>query len=183
MVKYSEQICIQRASTDDIQSLHQILIACGLDLNKRFGLSHWIPPNYPLEQMIQDGMENEVYAVIINGDLVGTFTLEITTIVPYSYAKYGKIVWQISNIMAVYVHKLAILPTWQGKGLGSKCIQAIEKLAIDRSCYSVRLDGVKTHSNLLSFYKNRGYQPVGELTYNSDVWVDAIVFEKVLVSC
>ena len=85
--------------------------------------------------------------------------------------------------MAVYVHKLAILPTWQGKGLGSKCIQAIEKLAIDRSCYSVRLDGVKTHSNLLSFYKNRGYQPVGELIYNSDVWVDAIVFEKVLVSC
>ena len=26
-----------------------------------------------------------------------------------------------------------------------------------------------------------GYQQVGELIYNSDVWVDAIVFEKVLV--
>jgi hypothetical protein len=51
-------------------------------LKERFGLSQWVPPNYPLEQMIKDAIENEVYAVTINGNLVGTFTLEITTIVP-----------------------------------------------------------------------------------------------------
>ncbi len=45
----------------------------------------------------------------------------------------------------------------------------------------MRLDAVKTHRKLLSFYESRGYQKVGELIYNSEAWVDAFVFEKVLV--
>lgn len=181
MVSNSKQLCLQRVSIAEVPSLHQILVACGLDMKDRLGLSHWMPPNYPLEQMLHDAMEQEVYAVTVGNNLVGTFMLEMMTTVPLSYIKYGNIVWQVSDVPAVYVHKLAILPSMQGKGLGTWCMQSIEKLAIERGYYAVRLDGVKTHPKLLSFYKNRGYQQVGELIYNSDVWVDAIVFEKVLV--
>ncbi len=59
-------------------------------------------------------------------------------------------------------------------------MEAIEKLAFRQGHYAVRLDAVKTHQKLLSFYESRGYQMVGELIFNSDVWVDAFVFEKVL---
>jgi len=172
---------IRRVSVADVAPLHQILIACGLELKERFGLSHWIGANYTLEEMLKDAVEMEVYALTIGENLVGTFTLETISTVPHSYIKYGNIHWQVSDALAVYVHKLAVLPNWQGQGLGTWCLQAIERLAADRGCRAVRLDAVKTHRKLLSFYESRGYQKVGELIYNSEVWVDAFVFEKVLV--
>ena len=182
MVSYNEQLSIRQVNIDEIPLLHQILIACGFDLKERFGLSHWLPPNYPLEQMLKDAREQDIYAVTIGDNLVGTFTLEMMTTVPLSYVKYGNIIWQIpADVPAVYVHKLAILPIWQGKGLGKWCMQAIENLGIKQGYDAVRLDGVKTHPKLLSFYQNQGYQPVGEIIYNSDRWVDAIVVEKVVV--
>lgn len=181
MVSYNEQLSIRKVNIDEIPLLHQILIACGFDLKEGFGLSHWLPPNYPLEQMLKDAIEQDIYAVTIGENLVGTFTLEMMTTVPLSYMKYGNIIWQIpADVPAVYVHKLAILPIWQGKGLGTWCMQAIEKLGVEQGYYAVRLDGVKTHPKLLSFYQKQGYQQVGEIIYNSDIWVDAIVFEKVL---
>ncbi|MBR8836106.1 MAG: GNAT family N-acetyltransferase [Stigonema ocellatum SAG 48.90 = DSM 106950] len=172
---------IRRVNVSDVPPLHNIWLTCGRDLKNRFGLSHWMPPTYPLEQMLKDAMEQEVYALTVGENLVGTFTLEMTATVPLSYIKYGNILWQIWDVPAVYVHKLAILPDWQGLGLGTWCMGAIEKLAAHGGYHAVRLDGVKTHPKLLSFYKTRGYQEVGELIYNSDVWVDAIVFEKVLI--
>ncbi|BDA74681.1 hypothetical protein RIVM261_047340 [Rivularia sp. IAM M-261] len=77
-------------------------------MKDRLGLSHWMPPNYPLEQMLHDATEQEVYAVAVGNNLVGTFMLEMMTTVPSSYIKYGNILWQVSDVPAVYVHKLAM---------------------------------------------------------------------------
>ncbi|WP_017318246.1 GNAT family N-acetyltransferase [Mastigocladopsis repens] len=172
---------IHRVNAPDVPSLHQIILACGFDLKNRFGLHHWLSPIYPLEQMLQDADKHEVYALTVGENLVGTFTLEMTAEVPLTYIKYGKIIWQVLNVPAVYVYKLAILPTWQGQGLGMWCMEVIERLATEQGYHAVRLDAVKTHHQLLSFYQNRGYRRVGELIFNSDVWIDSIVFEKVLV--
>ena len=174
---------IRRVSQPEVPALQEILLACGLDLKNRFGLNYWLAPIYPLENMLKDADEHQVYALTVDENLVGTFTLEMTTEVPFIYIKYGNIIWQVWNVPAVYVHKLGILPTWQGQGLGTWCMQAIEKLASAGGSHAVRVDAVKTHQKLLSFYVNRGYQQVGELIFNSDhMWVDAIVFEKVLVT-
>ena len=174
---------IRRVTQLEVPGLHEILLACGLDLKNRFGLNYWLAPIYPLENMLKDADEHQVYALTVDENLVGTFTLEMTTEVPFIYIKYGNIIWQVWNVPAVYVHKLGILPTWQGQALGTWCMQAIEKLASAGGSHAVRVDAVKTHQKLLSFYVNRGYQQVGELIFNSDhMWVDAIVFEKVLVT-
>jgi GNAT superfamily N-acetyltransferase len=174
------QPTIYRVSAADVPLLHEILIACGLDLQVRFGLTHWMHPIYPLENMLKDAEKLQVYALKVGESLVGTFTLEFASQVPLSYIKYGKINWQISDVPAVYVHKLAVLPERQGQGLGTWCLGAIEKLALTHGYLTVRLDAVKTHKKLLSFYASRGYQRVGELIFNSDIWVDAFVFEKLL---
>ncbi len=175
------QPTIHRVSTVDIPSLHQILIACGLDLRSRFGLTHWMLPIYPLKSMLKDAEDLEVYALKVGENLVGTFILEFALTEPLSYIKFGNINWQVSNVPAVYVHKLAVLPEQQGQGLGKWCLSAIENLAFSQGHHAVRLDAVKTHQKLLSFYESRGYKRVGELIFNSDVWVDAFVFEKVFL--
>ena len=96
------QPTIHRASTVDLPSLHQILIACGLDLKLKFGLTHWMLPLYPLESLLKDAQELEVYALKVGENLVGTFTLDFALTEPLSYVKFGNINWQISNVPAVY---------------------------------------------------------------------------------
>ena len=154
---------IHRVTANDVPPLHQILIACGLDLKERFGLSHWMPVVYSLKSMLKDARSLEVYALTIGEEQIGTFMLETTPTVPLSYIKYGNIHWQVKDASAIYVHKLAVLPAWQGQGLGTWCLRTIERLAAQRGCSTVRLDAVKTHPRLLSFYASQGYQQVGEL--------------------
>ena len=68
------QPIIYRVSATDVPLLHEILIACGLDLQVRFGLTHWMPPIYPLENMLKDAEKLEVYALKVGESLGGTFT-------------------------------------------------------------------------------------------------------------
>ncbi|MDZ4876660.1 MAG: hypothetical protein CLLPBCKN_006095 [Chroococcidiopsis cubana SAG 39.79] len=162
----------------DIPSLHEILVVCGLDLQERFGLDYWLPP-YPLEKMRQDLEDKRIYCISVGREVVATFTLE--TKMPSEYTRYGKIHWQVVDVSAMYVHRLAVLPTWQGQGLGTWCLQAIENLAINSDCGAVRLDAVKMNSKLSVFYQRQDYRLVGELIYDPEtLFNDAFVFEKVL---
>ena len=152
------------------------LVNCGLDLQKRFNLGYWVPP-YPLRRMIKDIENMNIYAVKSDGELVGIFTIETT--IPLGYLKYGDIKWQNPYLAAFYIHRLAVKPLFQEKGIGSWCLQEIEKLAINQNYFAVRLDAVKRNSKLVSFYQKNGYQQVGEIIFQTtDKYEDAFVFEK-----
>ena len=171
---------MQSVSASEIPSLHQILVACGLDLQERLGLDYWVPP-YPLEKMVGDLGDKRIYGVFSGEEAIATFTLETT--MPPEYTQYGKIRWQVKHRLAMYVHRLAVLPSWQGRGLGTWCLQSIETLAAEQGCSAVRLDAVKVNRNLLAFYKRRGYRLVGELIYPPEtLFNDAFVWEKVLTN-
>lgn len=171
---------MQPVSASEIPLLHKILVACGLDLQERLGLNYWVPP-YPLEKMVRDLGEKRVYGVFSGEEAIATFTLETT--MPPEYTQYGKIRWQVANGLAMYVHRLAVLPTWQGRGVGTWCLQSMEKLAAEQGCSAVRLDAVKVNRNLLAFYNRRGYRLVGELIYPPETLLnDAFVLEKILTN-
>ncbi|MEO0685630.1 MAG: hypothetical protein AAFY76_11455 [Cyanobacteria bacterium J06649_11] len=81
-------LSIIQVAASEVPDLHQILVNCGLDLQKRFNLGYWVPP-YPLRRMIKDIENMNIYAVKSDGELVGTFTIETT--IPLGYLKYGDI--------------------------------------------------------------------------------------------
>jgi hypothetical protein len=100
-------LSISEVTVSEIPSLHQILVECGLDLQKRFNLSYWVPP-YPVEKMRKDANNIDIYAIKLDYRLMGTFTIE--TKMPRGYLKYGQINWQNFHLSAFYVHRLAVLP-------------------------------------------------------------------------
>jgi ribosomal protein S18 acetylase RimI-like enzyme len=129
--------------------------------------------------MINDANNMDFYAIKLNSELVGTFTIE--TKMPSGYLKYGCINWQNPGLSAFYIHRLAVLPLFQGKGIGTWCLQQIENFATNRNYFAVRLDAVKINQKLLKFYEKSGYKKVGEMIFNpEDKYEDAFVFEKVL---
>lgn len=90
------ELAIRRANAIDIPTLYAILIACAFDLNDRFGLHHWMPPNYLLEEMLKDADTLELYALMRDGIPVGTFTLETT--MPSSYLNYGTMHYSLATL-------------------------------------------------------------------------------------
>ncbi|HEL9630228.1 TPA: GNAT family N-acetyltransferase [Streptococcus suis] len=53
---------------------------------------------------------------------------------------------------------LAVLSAYQGQGIGSKLLQAVEKLALDRDLSFIRLNSAEHRIQAHRFYEQLGYE-------------------------
>jgi GNAT superfamily N-acetyltransferase len=60
------------------------------------------------------------------------------------------------------IHKIYLLPETQGKGIGKKVIDEIEKLALDNNSIALILN-VNRFNTALGFYKKIGFEVVDEV--------------------
>lgn len=172
----------QQLSPASVEPAHEILRLCGLDMQERLGLSHWVPP-YALEKLRRDARNRQVYAALHANQVIATFTLG--TALPLSYEKIPAILemWNTPQPRALYINHLAILPAFQGRGLGRRCIQTIEDMAAEQGCEVLRLDSYSRHAGLQIFYPKLGFRNVGRFAVWSDRLGEAetTCYEKRLV--
>lgn len=154
-----------------VKVLHEIVKKCSQDMKLRFGLRHWAPP-YPLHLMRRDAGQKSVYAVCDGDQTVATFTIGTQP-----SADYDMTMWASPNKKAMYVSHLAVLPDFQGRGIGTWCMKAVEHLATDGGCVAVRLDAYEKHLKLLEFYDRLGYQRRGVIRVQE---FGLVCFEKVV---
>ncbi len=62
----------------------------------------------------------------------------------------------------LYLGMLTVLPTAQGKGIGKKLVAASEQYAKNASCRFVTMTVISVRSELIDWYKRRGYSVTGE---------------------
>jgi len=167
---------LKKVGPHEVEPLHEILRLCGLDIQSRFGLAQWIPP-YPLELMQRDAEQKSVYAVLDGDRTVATFT--VGTQPPFYY---DPSLSEFPNAKAMYLNRLAVLPEMQGHGLGTWCMQIIDRLAVDSGCALLRFDTYDKNLKLIDFYRGLGYQERGSRTFNTPRHGEtgAVFFEKVL---
>lgn len=60
------------------------------------------------------------------------------------------------------IHKIYLLPETQGKGIGKKVIEEIQKLALENNSTSLSLN-VNRFNSALSFYKKIGFEIIDEV--------------------
>jgi GNAT superfamily N-acetyltransferase len=147
-------IAVRRVGPDEVAPLHEIVRACGADLAARLGLHHWDPP-LPLEELREHARTREVYAVLDGSRLVGTFTVGLEAIPRYPREIFSAVE------PALYLNRLAVLPSMQGRGLGRACMAEVESLARDRGARAVRFDAVAAYTGLRAFYRRLGYAERG----------------------
>ena len=142
---------VRQATPDEADAMHGIVRRCGVDLRERCGISFWDPP-YPLRLFRRAAEAGYVYGVH-DGDVpVATFTLADA---PPGYDDPA--VWDDPEATAAYVSRVAVEPALQGRGLGSWCMGAVERVARERGASAVRLDAVADRPELLAFYDRLGY--------------------------
>ena len=191
------------ADSSEIAHLYSILVACGLDMEARLGLRHWAPP-YPLADMVAHAAERSLWAVEVAArsapgasgagaaavddaaarTVVGTVTTGFVCNVPYllSLAAENKSLWADAGARAIYVGKLAVEPSLQGRGLGAAALAAVESQARAEGAQALRLDALRDVPNLPRFYKAAGFDWRAQVTATDAHGVEHIldVWEKVL---
>jgi GNAT superfamily N-acetyltransferase len=120
----------------------------------------------------RDASEGSVYGVSDTGQSIATFTISEQPLVYYNTR-----LWKHPEHRAVYVSHLAVLPKFQGRGIGKWCMKTIEEMAHGWGCETVRLDAYEKYEKLLEFYDDLGYERREVISYKD---LRLVCFEKII---
>ena len=142
---------IRPANISDIEPILHITKSCALHMIDN-GIFQW-NEHYPDKvSFINDVRNNELFVYCVGGKVVACISLcnEMDEV-------YEPVHWKTINENNLYVHRLAVHPDFQKKGLGKSLMDFAENYAKDKSYVSVRLDTFSENKRNLKFYESRGY--------------------------
>ena len=78
---------------------------------------------------------------------------------------YIPVSWVTKNSNNLYIHRLAVHPDFQKKGIGKALMDFAEKYAKKKEYKSIRLDTFSVNKRNLKFYESRGYQRLEKIYF------------------
>ena len=143
---------IRVANFSDIESVLHITKSCARHMIDN-GIFQW-NKHYPDRDSFINDVENmQLYVYIENEQIVACISLcnKIDGV-------YRSVHWKTINENNLYIHRLAVHPDFQKKGIGKILMDFAEKYAREKKFISVRLDTFSMNKRNLKFYESRGYQ-------------------------
>ena len=147
---------ISEGKTYELDTILELTKACGKNMREN-GIDQW-DENYPDRGRILHDLETETLFAYREGDEV----LGIVVLNESQDEEYGEINWSTSaDDKNIVVHRLAVRPDQQGKGLGRKLMDFAEQWAKENNYDAIRLDTYSQNPRNQRFYTNRGYADLG----------------------
>ena len=81
--------------------------------------------------------------------------------------EYKPVNWLSQTSNHYYIHRLAVHPDYQGKGIARDLMDFAEDLAIQNNKVSIRLDTFSQNLRNQKFYEVRGYKRLGNIFFPS----------------
>lgn len=117
-----------------------ILYRCGKDMAKRYGLHHWDNSYFKTAVIVLlCALKNRIY-LVYDSDKQAVATFQVKK-------SENKLTFQ----------KLATDPNFSGHGVGSFCMESIERMAKDSGLEKVCLEVYDQSAHAISFYQHRNY--------------------------
>ena len=169
---------IRKITEGEVSAAGAIYAACSRAMNLK-GLFNWTP-EYPTQnEAARDQRAGALFGAFYDGTLAGVVTLDDTPA-----PEYAAISWKVQTGAALYIHRLAVHPFYQRKGLAKKLISFAEELAKANGSAAVRIDSFSGNHNAVRTYEKQGFKRMGEIFYpNKDPRVRELpfyCFEKAL---
>jgi GNAT superfamily N-acetyltransferase len=158
-----------REHADEIANLRT---AAGAALAKKHGPGHWAGISTDAGVM-RDIRASQVLIVIGRGRIAGTLTLQKKkpwAIDPSFFTAVAR---------PVYLINMAVLPRWQGKGVGRALLKEADRMAVEAGYGAIRLDAYEGPAGAGGFYKRCGYKAAGGKVYKG---IPLLYFERVFHS-
>ncbi len=149
---------IRKALFSDLDAICQLTRTCAKAMIAN-GIYQW-NEHYPTRERFQKDIELEELYVFeelsIRGIMVLTEQID---------EEYIPIKWLTQNKNNIYVHRLAVDPTYWGQGYAQQLMDFAEDYAKKNQYQSVRLDTFSQNKRNQKFYETRGYKRLGEIFF------------------
>jgi len=165
---------IRQAIITDLDIVKKIAEACAIDM-ANYSIFQW-NEEYPSKEVFQDDIEvGALYVLEINNKIVGCIMLSDVKDDVYKDVK-----WLTKDSKNLYIHRLAVDPSYQKKGNGRRLMDFAESFAMKNNFASIRLDTFSLNHRNNKFYKSRGYAQLGDVFFPIQSDLPFHCYEKVL---
>ena len=165
---------IRKAIKDDLHRIIEITKACAVFMISN-NIFQW-NEHYPnIETFENDALNENLYVLEINKKLIGCLVIshEMDEF-------YKKVKWQTPNYNNIYLHRLAVDPSYQKKGYAKQLMNFSFEYAKVNNIKSIRLDTFSGNPFNNIFYSNLGFKKLGEIYFRKQSDKPFYCFEKVM---
>ena len=150
---------IRKATLEDIDPILEITRCCAIQMIKN-GIYQW-DESYPNRSAFKKDIERgELFVLEENNSVIGCIVIST-----FMDAEYKTVDWVTSNDNNIYIHRLAVNPSQQGKGYAQRLMTYAEDHSRQNGFQSVRLDTFSQNKRNQDFYTQRGYQQLGNVYF------------------
>ncbi|WP_026451013.1 GNAT family N-acetyltransferase [Aequorivita capsosiphonis] len=143
---------IQIAKLSQIDQILAMTQACGEKMNMQ-GIFQW-NETYPNSEAFEKDIERgELYVFTSEKTILGCIVISTKMDKEYETVK-----WLTETSNHYYIHRLAVHPDYQGKGIARSLMDFAENLAIQNNKASIRLDTFSQNLRNQKFYEARSYK-------------------------
>ena len=165
---------IRPATNNDLARVVEIANFCADHMISK-GIFQW-DKNYPCKETFQSDLEEgSLYLIENKKEVLGCICISLIIDDFYKSVK-----WLTKTHKNVYIHRLAIHPNYQGKGLALKLMDFANEIAIKNNCESIRLDTFSGNPRNNKFYLLQGYTKIGEIYFRNQSDMPFNCYEKIL---
>lgn len=142
----------------EIDAIVQLTKACGQHMRNN-GIDQW-DEEYPTRDIIENDVKTgTLFAYREEDEIVGIVVLNES-----QDEEYKEIDWSTNDSdRNIVVHRLAVHPSQQGKGIGKKLMDFAEQWAKSHNYDAIRLDTYSQNMRNQKFYMKRGYTDLGSV--------------------
>ncbi len=150
---------IRLAKLSEIEEIMAITRACAAKMVAN-NIYQWNEEYPNIEAFRKDVARDELFVLLINNNISACITISSE-----KDEEYNAIDWLTPDGNQIYIHRLAVHPTFQHQGFAKELMNFAEKLSVEKKAVSVRLDTFSKNKRNQKFYEARGYQRLGDVYF------------------
>ena len=167
-------IKIELAEINDINDIMKMIHDCANDLIGK-NIFQW-NEKYPSRDIFLSDIEKKnLFILKNNSGIIGCIALSHEKDIEYTDVK-----WLTKDDKNLYLHRLAVDPKFQKKGIGKLLMDFAEDYARDNKFKSVRLDTFSKNERNNRFYKSRKYTKLDDVYFPNQSEFPFHCYEKIL---
>jgi len=151
---------IKLCSAEEAEEIFEIYESCRRAM-RAAGIFQW-QDEYPTINTIKQDLEDKtLYGYYENGKCLGAVCAST-----FQDEEYKEIKWEGPDENVIVIHRLAVSPEHQAKGIARLLMDFAEDFAKKKNYSGIRLDSYSQNKRALKFYENRGYKKRGECFFS-----------------
>lgn len=165
---------IELAKINDLDRVKKITSDCALEMISR-KVFQW-DENYPNIEIFKKDIDNQnLYVYREKSIVLGCIMLSLSKDEVYDNVK-----WLTKDEKNLYVHRLAVDPKYQKKGIGKLLMDFAEEYGLKNGLKSVRLDTFSKNDRNNKFYRSRNYIQLDDVYFPNQSEFPFHCYEKIL---